>query len=136
MTGSLDRNGARLIQIEADLEEDRGPSSMVGRNFNVKYQLAPDGSRIIESPLLTVAEFTHAVTVNKRAKAALTLGSTVHDPLGEIEIVEVLGGLYLETGIRAKCEIVAALDGDAFLPLALGRADYWPALATAHLSKR
>jgi len=33
-------------------------------------------------------------------------------------------------------EIVAALDGDAFLPLALGRADYWPALATAHLSKR
>jgi hypothetical protein len=35
--------------------------------------------------------------------------------------------------MKASCVPVASLDADAFLPLALGRSDYWPALATARL---
>jgi len=69
----------------------------------------------------------------KTSSATLRLGSTVHDPLGELEVVELLGGVYVETGMKASCVPVGTMDPDAFLPLALGRSDYWPALVTARL---
>ena len=135
MTGVLERGGTRLIEIEADLAEDLGQTALLGRNFNVKYELAPDGSSVVGAPTLTMAEFDQQITVRRKAAAALTLGSTVHDPLGDLEIVEVLGGVYVETGMKASCVPIGTLDADAFLPLALGRADYWPALATARLPR-
>lgn len=136
MSGTLERGGTRLIRIEAELADDSGPTTVLGRNFNVKYELAPDGGSLVGTPTLTMAEFDQAVSVRRKAEATLQLGSTVHDPLGDLEIVEVLGGVYVETGMRATCVPVATLDADAFLPLALGRSDYWPALATAHLPER
>jgi acetoacetate decarboxylase len=136
MTGTLERGGTPLIRIEADLAEDSGPTTVLGRNFNVKYELAPDGSALVGSPTLTMAEFDQAVTVRRKADATLHLGSTVHDPLGDLEVVEVLGGVYVETGMKARCVPVGTLDAGAFLPLALGRSDYWPALATARLPER
>lgn len=133
MSGVLERGGTRLIEIEADLGGDSGPTTLLGRNFNVKYQLAPDASAVVGEPTLTMAEFDQQVTVRRKAEASVRLGSTVHDPLGDLEIVEVLGGIYVETGMKASCAPVGTLDADAFLPLALGRADYWPALVTARL---
>lgn len=133
MTGVLERGGSRLIEIEADLDTDSGPIRVVGRNFNVKYELAPDGDGLVGCPTLTMAEFDQAITVRRKARASVRLGSTVHDPLGDLEVVEMLGGVYVETGMKASCVSVGTLDADAFLPLALGRADYWPALATARL---
>lgn len=133
MTGALERGGNRLIEIDADLAPDSGPTSMLGRNFNVKYELAPDGRALTGPPVLTMAEFDQTITVRRKASATLRLGSTVHDPLGELEIVEMLGGVYVETGMKARCVPVGTLDADAFLPLALGRADFWPALVTARL---
>lgn len=133
MSGVLERGGTRLIEIEADLAGDSGPTTLLGRNFNVKYQLAPDASAVVGEPTLTMAEFDQQVTVRRKAEASVRLGSTVHDPLGDLEIVEVLGGIYVETGMKASCAPIGTLDADAFLPLALGRADYWPALVTARL---
>ena len=134
MTGVLERGGARLIEIEADLGEDSGPTTVLGRNYNVKYELAPDGSALVGSPTLTMAEFDQQITVRRKTThATLRLGSTVHDPLGDLEVVELLGGVYVETGMKASCVPVGTLDADAFLPLALGRSDYWPALVTARL---
>ena len=46
MSGALERGGRRLIEIEVDLGKDTGPTAVLGRNFNVKYELAPDGSRL------------------------------------------------------------------------------------------
>ena len=134
MTGVLERGGARLIEIEVDLGEDHGPTTLLGRNFNVKYELAPDGSALVGSPTLTMAEFDQQITVRRKTvDATLRLGSTVHDPLGDLEVVELLGGVYVATGMKASCVPVGTLDADAFLPLALGRSDYWPALVTARL---
>jgi acetoacetate decarboxylase len=135
MSGTLERGGTRLIEIEADLDRDSGPTTVLGRNFNVKYQLAPDGSSIVGSPMLTMAEFDLAITVRRKATASLRLGGTVHDPLADLEIVEVIGAVYVETGMKATCVPIAPLDGEAFLPLALGRSDYWPVLGTARLTE-
>lgn len=133
MSGYLERHGTRLISIEADLGEDRGPTSLVGRNFNVKYELAPDGSEVVGSPTLMLAEFDQQVTVRRKGPATLHLVGTVHDPLDDLEVVEVRDAVYVETGMRATCRPIASMAADSFLPLALGRADYWPALSTATL---
>jgi acetoacetate decarboxylase len=133
MSGRLERGGVRLVDIEAELDEDSGPTTVLGRNFNVKYELTPDGSALVRSPTLMMAEFDQTITVRRRARASLSLGSSVHDPLGDLEVLEVLGAVYVETGMKASCVPLADLDPDAFLPLALGRSDYWPALASARL---
>jgi len=136
MSGRLDRHGASLIEIEADLGEDRGPTDVVGHNFNVKYELAPDGSRLVGAPTLMLAEFAQQITMRRRGPASLTLGSTVHDPLAELEVLEVREAVYVETGMHASCRALGSLSAEEFLPLALGRADYWPALSTASLPNR
>ena len=133
MTGVLARHGHELIRIEADLGEDRGPREVLGRNYNVKYDLAPDGSGLVGSPTLMRAEFAQRTTVLRTGPASLTLGGTVHDPLHELEILEQRDAVYVETGMRASCEVVGAMDAAEFFPLALGRSDYWPALVSARL---
>lgn len=133
MSGRLERHGVPLIEIEADLGENRGSTDVTGRNFNVKYELAPDGSRLVGSPTLMLAEFDQHITVRRRGPATLTLGSTVHDPLSDLEVLELRDAVYVETGMHASCRPVVSLSAEDFLPLALGRADYWPALSTATL---
>lgn len=133
MSGRLERGGVPLIQIEADLGEDLGPTTLLGRNFNVKYELAPDGSELVGSPTLMLAEFDQRITVRRKGPATLELGSTVHDPLGDLEVLELRDAVYVETGMDATCRPLAPMSAEDFLPLALGRADYWPALVTATL---
>ena len=134
MSGHLERGGTRLIEIEADLDEDSGPTlgarTQLQREVRRSLPTAaprrhPDARRWRSS--------TRRSRCAARAPATLRLGSTVHDPLGDLEILEVLGGVYVETGMKASCASVAQLDATTFLPLALGRSDYWPALVTARL---
>ncbi|WP_435742033.1 acetoacetate decarboxylase family protein [Nocardioides sp. SYSU DS0663] len=132
MTGRLERHGARLVELEADLGEDRGPVEVVGRNYNVKYELRPDGT-LAGAPTLMRAEFAQRTTVVRRGPARLRLQGTVHDPLHELEVLDLRDAVYVETGMKATCAPVESMDPDAFLPLALGRCDYWPALGTARL---
>lgn len=136
MSGYLERHGTRLITIEADLGDDLGPSLVVGRNFNVKFELEPDGSALTGDPTLTLAEFDQRTTVRRKGTASLELGGNVHDPLDQIPVREVRGAAYVETGMRASCRALAAISATGFYPLALGRSDYWPALSTARLAVR
>lgn len=133
MTGVLARHEQELIRIEADLGEDRGPREGLGRNYNVKYELAPDGSGLVGDPTLMRADFAQRTTVFRTGPASLSLGGTVHDPLDDLEILEQRDAVYVETGMRASCGAVTAMDPTEFLPLALGRSDYWPALVSARM---
>lgn len=133
MSGRLERHGETLVEIEADLGPDRGPTEVLGRNYNVKYELSADGAGLSAPPTLTMAEFAQRTTVVRKGPAMLRLRGTVHDPLDALEVVELRDAVYVETGMKATCVPVARMDPEAFLPLALGRSDYWPALATARL---
>ncbi|MDN4160203.1 acetoacetate decarboxylase family protein [Nocardioides abyssi] len=133
MTGVLERRGTPLVRIEADLGPDRGPTEVVGRNFNVKYALEPGAQALAGPPTLMMAEFAQRTTVVRKGPATLELGGTVHDPLDSLEVVELRDAVYVETGMKATCVPLGPMDADAFLPLALGRSDHWPALSTARL---
>ncbi len=131
MSGAVERMGTRLIEIEADLGPDLGPSSNVGRNFNVKSLLSADGTGLQGDPELTVAEFESRASLHRPAEARLRLRGTRHDPLDELTIVEVLGARYVEADMKASCHGLGTIPADAFLPYAYGRMDDWSALATA-----
>lgn len=93
------------------------------------YELAPDCSVLVGPATLTMPESDHRITARRALRASLRRHSTAHDPLGDLEVV----GVSVETGMKASCVPVGALDADAFVPLAPGRADYWSALVTSRL---
>jgi acetoacetate decarboxylase len=129
MTGWIHR-GVRLIDIEADLTTDNGPVETSGANFNFKAQPASDGSGLEDDAILTFAEFDMSLTTSLSGTGTVRLGGTIHDPLDEIEVVEVRQATYIEGTLAARCRSIARTPADEFLPFAYGRLDYWPALDT------
>ena len=131
LNGCVDRYGTHLIDLDVELSTDHGPGEAVGVNFNYKAFPAANGLGLEWDAALTVATFQTIMRVNSEGSGAVTLKGSVHDPLEDIEIVEVLSGGYIEGDLIAKCETVAHIDAEAFLPYALGRNDDWSALNTA-----
>jgi acetoacetate decarboxylase len=131
MLGLVERNGVRLIEIEAELTDARDEASVSATRFNVKAVLSPDGEGLVDDPILTVNESEANVRVYRQGAGRLSLGGTVHDPLDELEVVEVGAASYVEGDVEVRSRIVGRIPADAFLPYAYGRLDYWPALATA-----
>ena len=130
LNGCIDRCGTRLIDLDVELNTDHGPGEAVGVNFSYKAFPATNGLGLEWDAALTVATFQTIMLVNGAGSGAVTLKGLVHDPLEDIEIVEVLCGGYIEGDLIAKCETVAHIDAEAFLPYALGRTDDWSALNT------
>jgi hypothetical protein len=72
-----------------------------------------------------MATFQTKVTLCERGRTKVTLGNTIHDPLGEIEIV---GASYVEGDIVSRCETLASVKAADFLPYAYGKIGDWSAL--------
>jgi acetoacetate decarboxylase len=128
MHGYVERLGVRLIDIRAALDHDLGPATVTGKNFNIKALPASDGIGCEDDPALTLAEFDITLRVQRRGSARLQLGSTVHDPLAELEIVELRGASYIEGDLLARCRTIARLPAADFTPYLYGRLDDWSAL--------
>lgn len=128
--GQVWRHGATLIDLDVDVNTDHGAGEIEGVNFNYKAFPATSGIGLEWDAALTVARFRNVLTVNAEGTGSVRLGGTVHDPLHELEVVEVLRGGYIEGDLIARAETVATIDGAAFLPYALGRTDDWSALDT------
>jgi acetoacetate decarboxylase len=129
-SGFIERGGVRLLEIDADLSDELGPSQGVGRNFNVKALLAADGVGLHEDPTLTLAEFDTRIDRHLQGSGSLTLRGTVHDPLDEVAPVRVLSARYVEADMTASCRELARMDRVGFLPYAYGRMDDWSQLVT------
>jgi acetoacetate decarboxylase len=130
MSGWVMRDGVRLIEIEAELTEESIPENGEGLNFNYKATPSCDGIGLEDDAILTVATFATELTLIRTGTGTLTLRSTVNDPLGEIEVVSVLGASYIEGDLITSCRAAARIPADDFLPYALGRMDDWSVLDT------
>lgn len=130
MHGYVERHGTRLIEIKATLASDLGPAEISGANFNIKATPSCDGIGLEDDPVLTLAEFDIRLSARREGSGSLALGSTMHDPLGDLEIREILGAAYVEGDLLSTCRPLARLPADAFLPYFYGRNDDWSALDT------
>jgi acetoacetate decarboxylase len=130
MSGWVERGGVRLIELEADLTADLGPAEGRGSNFNFKAVPAANGEGLEDDAVLTLADFDLSLTTNREGAGSVRLRGSVHDPLDEIQVVEVKRAAYVEGILDASCRALARVPADDFLPYAYGRLDYWPALDT------
>jgi acetoacetate decarboxylase len=128
--GWVERSGVRLIELHGQLETDLGASEAEGVNFNFKARPSADGVGLEEDAILTRATFRTIVTSGRDGTGSVVLRGTVHDPLDELPVREVLGGRFLECDLIASCRAVATVPADVFLPYHHGRHDDWSALDT------
>ena len=129
-TGQVERYGTCLIDLDLALSADHGPSEGEGINFNYKAIPATHGIGLEWDAALTIARFHTVLRVHREGAGQLRLGSSVHDPLDELEVREILGGRYIEGDLLASAETLAYIKAEDFLPYALGRTDDWSALNT------
>jgi acetoacetate decarboxylase len=129
--GWVERRGTRLIDLRADVGADLGASRLQRFSFNYKARTAADGRGLEEDAILTRTTFSVDLRSRRVGPGAITLGHGVHDPLGELEVLEVLGAVYGEDETAARCAAVATVPADEFLPYHYGRQDDWLALDTA-----
>lgn len=128
--GYIERSGVRLIDIRAVLDKDLGPRNQSGRNFNIKATPAANGLSCEDDAVVTLAEFDNILNVRRKGPGALVLGSTVHDPLGDLEIVRIVSASYVEGDVVARARTLGHISKDAFFPYLLGRMDDWSHLST------
>jgi acetoacetate decarboxylase len=128
LKGSCTRYGKPIISIEATMEKKENLSESGFVNFHYKFMPKSDGRGLEWDPVLVMATFKTKVTLAEKGKGKLTLANTTHDPLGDIEIVELLDASYTEGDIYSKCQTLATINAAEFLPYAYGKIDDWTAL--------
>jgi acetoacetate decarboxylase len=131
MHGTIARRGAPLITIEAELGDDAGPFEATRESYNVKSRPAADGHGLEEDAILTRAHYEIRGRVSRVGEGRIALAGTVHDPLDEIPIREVLRATYFEGDLAATVEVAARIPAAVFVSYHHGRHDDWSALATA-----
>ncbi len=129
--GWIDRNGVRLLDLRADLHTDLGPTEIERHTFNYKARTATGGVVLEEDAILTRTRFNVTVRSRREGVGTVVLGSSVHDPLDEIEVLEVQRAVYQQDDSVAHCERVATIPAAQFLPYHHGRSDDWLALDAA-----
>jgi acetoacetate decarboxylase len=131
MRGEIARHGVALITLEAELGPDNGPVEATRESYNIKSRPAADGRGLEEDAILTRAHYEIRGRVTREGEGRIALAGTVHDPLDEIPIREVLRATYFEGDLSATVESVARIPAATFAPFHHGRNDDWSALATA-----
>lgn len=138
-SGWLERHGVRLIEIEATLTselrsflmKDIGPEPTV-RMTGFNYKASPTVAGGLEDDaILTLGEADVTIRYGRDGDGTVRLCGTVHDPLDQLEVVEVLRTSYSDAEVAvAGIRAIARVPAKEFLPYAYGRADFWPAFDT------
>lgn len=94
--------------------------------YNYKFFTSPDRTGFDYPPRLVRQSTMAQAQSMEMCEANLSLNSSVHDPWGELEIVKVLGALYIKTNnTMLPGEIVAEIDPKEFLPYSFVKMDWY-----------
>lgn len=123
LTGKFNDPETPKIIKELGLLPGRGKNTI---NYNFKYFPAPNKEGFDYKPWLVKQETTVRPKSMEMGEAEIVLNSTIHDPWGEIEVVKVLGALYLKTdNTMLPGEVVAEVNPDEFLPYSYIKWDWY-----------
>jgi acetoacetate decarboxylase len=122
--GTVERFGIPYIQLEGRFTENvpiTGP--VFSDRFHFKFMHAANGKGLEFDPIIVQAHFRNQFKVMKRGEGKVTLKATAHDPLGEIEIVKLMGASYSEGDIFAEAKAIGTVSAEKFLPYAFQNID-------------
>lgn len=94
------RNGVDLIEIEADLGQDQGPTVAEGHWFFLKLFPASLGPGLEYDPVLFRGDYHEELAPYRDGTAKLILRASVHDRLEEIPVISV-GKAVRSTAVAA-----------------------------------
>jgi acetoacetate decarboxylase len=116
-----ERNGTRLVEIEATFGPELGPSSTQTRALELGAQLTHAG-HLAGDPFVVVCDVHRSLTSTREGKGTLRLNGTAFDPVDEIPLLAV-GRAAHYTGDSSYTEVARhpLPNGDHFLPFILGR---------------
>jgi acetoacetate decarboxylase len=126
----IERRGVRLVDIEAQLGDDLGPSENERIAYNIRSRPAANGIGLEGPAVLTAATFRATISLRREGLGAVTLRGTSHDPVDELEVVSIVGADYQQHDIVARCEAVDTIPAEEFLPFHYGRTDNYAILDT------
>ncbi len=138
VSGRVERHGIRFFEVRARLtgktntEEFQSivlsDASEEGRvAYNFKHFSAPDEALFDYKPRLVRQRTMVRPTVLEWAEVDVFLVYSEHDPWAEVEIVQVLGGVYtVGNNTMLGGEVVAEVDPIGFVPYAWLKWDLWP----------
>lgn len=119
--GYCERNGTRIVQIDAVFTEELGPQVQEGYTIEVDGPMGHDAS-LTGDPF--IASFLNGRKLDslRRGTGDLTLTSSDFDPVGDIPIISIGQALHY-TGESFYEEVARTYlsDRDAYLPYILGR---------------
>jgi len=136
--GWSERHGVRNVHIKAKLngkpntpdiekilaETDATSGDTIAYNF--KHFREPGGNNYDYKPVLTSSITVYRPEIQILGEVEITLGSSIHDPWAEIEVVRPLGALYLKgTNSMTTGKIEAEVDPKEFLPYSFLKMDWF-----------
>ena len=133
--GSVARGGTTLIEIEAELGTEVPKDPITAYDFNYKATFAANGVGLAQDPELTLTQLDLKVARHRTGTASLRLRGTVHDPLDDIPVREILTARLIEADFDARCRVLATVPAASFLPYAYGRMPDWSAFFEAWASR-
>lgn len=128
MRASAQRFGIEYVSLEARLDKDvpiEGPT--YADRFHFKFMHAANGRGLEFDPILVHAHFTQYVRVHRRGPGKVVFKPSRHDPLSEIEVVEMRGATYFEGDIHTEVRRLATVEAARFIPYAFQNIDDYSA---------
>ncbi len=123
LSGSVTRYCRPIIEVEAQMQATVANPPAGFTNFHYKFLPKCDGNGLEWDPILVMASFRIFNAHSESGTATLSLANTRLDPLGEIEIVEMVGASYTECDTAAHCRELARVPQADFLPYAYAKLD-------------
>ena len=134
--GHIERDGVRLVELSAELTTELEPSEHERVGFNVKARPAADGHGLEDDAIVTCVVNREMRRLHLEGEGSIRLTGTVHDPVDELEVVEVVRATYVESDAAATNRRVGTIPADDYLPYFHGRhGDDWSALDTEAASR-
>lgn len=123
LTGKFNDQETLKVIKEINQIPKRGKNHI---NFLFKHFPAPNKDGFDYHPWVIRQETAGGFKSMSMGEANITLNSTVHDPWAEIEIVRVLGAMYVNTDNEMfPGEKIAEVDPDEFLPYSYIKWDWY-----------
>jgi acetoacetate decarboxylase len=126
---SVSRFGVPYMALEARLTDKvpiDGPTH--ADRFHFKFMHAANGAGLEFDPILVHAHFTQHVRTHRRGAGKVIFRPSHHDPLAEIEVVELRGATYFEGDIHAEARRLATVEAARFMPYAFQNIDDYSAV--------
>lgn len=120
--GYVERNGVRLVELEASLGPDEGPAEQVGHALEIKAYPSADGRGLQYDPLLVVVEIADRFEHTASGDGSPTLRGTAFDPVHTVPVMGISRVGYFTGESRYRTvAMIPQPNRDDYVPYVYGR---------------